>query len=208
MKTLRQEIQIHAVGVASLLALAMMTYFLGIKPILNTRSQIQEYKDENRQLVSQTPDFIKANARLSKEIRAKEAELQEAYPLRFESELYGDREPILKLVSLLLTRRELEMVNFREQSNTEDSIEVEVQSKGQYQAVVGLIHDLRQLDRPVRILKWDFNPLDNFGKHFGVNFTLRFVASDKRPISASKIGQSGTNKNMQRKKSTSTLASK
>lgn len=187
MKSLNRDLPIHLAGTGAILLLVLIGYVLGIKPILNTRKQIADYKDKNRQLVSQTSGFEKANARLSQEIRELESELHSAYPLRFEDSLYGDHEPILKLVSLLLSKRQLELVNFKEQSNTNEAIEVEIQSKGAYASVIGLMHDLRQLEKPVRILKWNMNPLDDFGKNFGSTCVLRFVPAAKQPSSLSKL---------------------
>lgn len=187
MKSFNRDIPIHLAGTAAILLLVCLGYMFGIKPILTTRKQIQEYRDKNQQLITQTSGYTKANAELSKEIRIVENALRDAYPLRFDEQLYRDEEPILKLVSLLLSKRELELINFREQSHTADAIEVEIQSKGAYAAVVGLMHDLRQLERPVRILKWTLNPLDEYGKKFGSSCTLRFVASEKRPVSLSDL---------------------
>lgn len=180
-KVSTQELYLHGGGIAIFALSILLGYWVGIRPIFVTKAKVDARRAESAFLREQVPQLTQENRVISKKIRTLEEELRGSYPLDLAEEDYRDDEPVLKLISLLLTRRNLDLVNFREQSADPGLVEVHFQTKGNYRDIVQLIYDFRTLSRAARITKFQLSALDDFGENCGTNFSVQFSAQPKQP---------------------------
>ena len=172
-----KESQIHLMGGALLLVVLAAGYMFGIRPVLIANEQLEIAGAEFQRLQGQLPWMVRRNQELAADIAQQTEQIRGSYTIPAE----GDQ-PILELVSSLLASRNLELQNFSEQMSAADkTATIEMQISGSYTDIVYLLSDLRVLQVPAMVSKFQITPNDQFAKQCNARLTVEFSESPSLP---------------------------
>ena len=178
MKTATNSLlKIHAAGAAIVFALIVFVYSVGIRNALQSRRTLRDARAESRELyqivheLNQQGDDLEANyAEVIDSIQSK-------YDQQSEPGL-GE----LDIVAQRLSALNLDLDSLREASGSAGAQKrIELRISGTYESIVRLLHELRRLDRPVRITALNLQPVSNTENEFAASLSLDFFAAAKLP---------------------------
>ena len=154
--TIRSDTQIHIAGAAALVTCCAAVYLLGVAPAMKAIGQLHVISVENEQLQSQLPTMQTQIVDLREQVTAKSKQLASRYTVNMAS-----NQPLIGAVSQLLSYRNIELLNLREEaSTTQDGTTIVMQINGKYDHLARFLYDLRWLERPARINTLNMTPLD------------------------------------------------
>ena len=166
---------IHTFGGLALVLLGAMSFAFGVRPFLNGRESLAAASAAASDLLSKEKSILNENEELKSTIEA----IRAAQSNKFQAREI-DRQPVLELMSTLLSEREIQLSNFREKElAAEKAIEAELQIEGQYEDFAMLLDDLRTLRRPNRIKSMSLKAIDAQGKTCSVRLVIKFFEIPK-----------------------------
>lgn len=155
--------------------LGAIAFAFGVRPFLNGRESLATARAAAADLLRKEKAILRENEELTSTIEMIRAEQSNKFQAR---EI--DRQPVLQLMSTLLSERDMQLSNFREKELTkEKAIEAEVQIDGQYMNFAKLLGDLRTLRRPNRIKSMSLKAGDAQGKTCSVRLVIQFFEIPK-----------------------------
>ncbi len=162
--------QIHALGLCGLCLCLVAGYYLGLRPVWQAQQQLQAIASEGDNLQSLRPSMELELASLTEHIAAKRQLLAEKYSIAT-----ADDQPWVGIVTQLLQQRHVELGSLREEpQGSEGGATIMLQITGTYVDLLGLIDDLRRLDRPARISSLNLSPQDERGENCSALVSVRF----------------------------------
>ena len=153
------------------IGLAATLISFGFRPVVNARMRLAAAVAQRSGLEEDVPRLELENRQLELSLAAQKTELAKKYNLPADP-----NKPVLDLISALLPRHNLSLVNFREESLTlPGSIQVEIQCLGGYREIVSLLQDLRILERPAHILTFQISANSENGESCLARLRVEFA---------------------------------
>lgn len=173
-----KAIQIHLFGICAVVLCLSCAYVFGVRPVLNAHEQLQQVAIEGEQLQAALPKLETQLVELSEKIAAKKQAIRDNYAIKTYIE-----QPLIGIVSQLLSNRHMELSNLREESmlSTGD-ITIALQITGDYLDMVNFLADIQRLDRPARISALTLTPMDELGQRFSSRVSIVFSPPIALPI--------------------------
>lgn len=165
-----EKLQIHFLGIGGLAFCLVCAYGFGVRPVLQTQERLQTTVAEAEQLQRVLPALQTQIENLNAQITARSEQLRERYSIVTQS-----NQPLLGIVSKLLTDRQIDLVNLREEAQSSAGQRtVVLQLSSDYADMVTFVNDLRKLDCPAKVSHLRLTPLDELGERCSATLTVHF----------------------------------
>ncbi len=165
-----KKMQVHLAGVSVVIVCASTAYVFGVRPALQAKEQLQQTIVEVEHLRGLAPVLEGEVAALTSGIEAKTKSIQASYPIETQS-----GQPLIGTVSKLLSARDIELNNLREESDkATGEVTLVLQASSEYANMLHFLSDLRRLDCPGRISGLTLTPLDPLGQRCSARITVKF----------------------------------
>lgn len=160
--------QVHLVGCAIVVALVISTYLLGVWPVRITGDRLQEVLAETKQLEGLVDKLQENNTRIAVEINQRIQRVNAKYILP------TDERPLLETLALILGKYELDLQNLSEEETGKGMNKFNLSLNGKYDSFMRFLHDIRRLDRPVRVASMSLSSSDSDGESCAAQLSLVF----------------------------------
>lgn len=143
-----KTIPINMLGTAAIAVLLLGAYFVGARPLLQSRARLDEVRRETDYLATQSVLLADKNGELKEQIDEKREALEARY-----TSIDVPNQPMIETMSRLLTKHQLELSNLRKSDRlAEKSLRINLQVAGQYTDLMRFLHDLTRMSIPARIV--------------------------------------------------------
>lgn len=172
-----QHFSTHALGVTLVLTCVLGGYLCGLKPWLDSEQLLRQTSLDNQQLHSNAPAIEARIQKITSDIETKRAELAQLHSIPTDP-----HQPLIELVSQLLSQHALTLSSLREDTaGPSGSTTLSLQVSGRYVDLLELLSELRQLERPARVLALTLTPTDFTGAACSAKLSVGFASVSDGP---------------------------